>query len=170
MPERSENVWAPWRMDYIEGLSEGESPPACFLCHYHDHPDDASQHVIWRSARSLTLLNRFPYTTGHLLVAPTAHRARLDELDAETLQELTARLRDGMRLLDRVLKPHGYNVGMNLGRCAGAGLPDHLHWHIVPRWGGDTNFMSVVGGARVIPQDLDTTYANCLKAAAELGV
>ncbi len=157
-------------MDYIEGLSAPGDAPACFLCHYHAHADqDAAQHIIWRSERTLTLLNRFPYTTGHLLIAPTAHLARLDALDAETLHELTTRLRDGMRMLDRALNPQGYNVGMNLGRCAGAGLPDHLHWHIVPRWGGDTNFMTAVGGARVIPQDLDATYANCLKAAAEIG-
>ncbi|MFO0837603.1 MAG: HIT domain-containing protein [Phycisphaerae bacterium] len=169
MPEFSKNVWAPWRMEYIEGLGEPDS--GCFLCRYlAAAADDAKNHVLWRSPHSLVLLNRFPYTNGHLLIAPAQHVATLDKLPEEVLLELSARLRDAMRILDDALGPQGYNVGMNLGRCAGAGLPDHLHWHIVPRWSGDTNFVPVIGDVRVMPQSLERTAERCRAAMQRLGL
>ncbi|MFN0135890.1 MAG: HIT family protein, partial [Phycisphaerae bacterium] len=136
MPEQNQNLWAPWRMQYIEQLG-GNQPGGCFLCRYAAAPsDDHANHVLWRSEHTLTLLNRFPYTTGHLLIAPTAHVAAFETLPEAVLLELALRVRDAKRVLDHALQPQGYNIGVNLGRCAGAGLPDHVHWHIVPRWNG----------------------------------
>ncbi len=169
MPERNENVWAPWRMEYIRQACEPE--PGCFLCAYAGMPDaDAAHYVLWRSAAVLVLLNRYPYTNGHLLVAPQAHVGALDALDEAVLCEMTRRLRDAVRVLREVVQAEGFNIGMNLGRCAGAGLPDHVHWHVVPRWSADTNFMSVVGNARVIPQSLDDVYDQLRRKATELGL
>ena len=171
MAETNKNVWAPWRMEYIEQLGDRDGDDGCFLCRYRDNPaDDRKNHVLWRSEHVLVLLNRFPYTNGHLLVAPTAHEGDLEALPDDVLIETVLRLRDAKRVLQQVLYAHGYNIGMNLGRCAGAGLPDHVHWHIVPRWNGDTNFMAVTGGVRIIPQSLDAVDARFRAAAAELGL
>lgn len=169
MSESERNLWAPWRMEYIAGLSDDAA--GCFLCRDRDAPDKDREHlVLWRSPRTLVLLNRFPYTGGHLLVAPTQHTADLEQLDRDSLQELTFRLRDAKRVLAAAVGAQGFNIGMNLGQCAGAGLPDHLHWHIVPRWSGDTNFMSVVGDARVIPVSLERVYERFLSVAREMGL
>lgn len=171
MGETNDNVWAPWRMEYIAGLDDERRDGGCFLCQYRDTPeDDQRNHVLWRSERTLTLLNRFPYTTGHLLLAPTAHCAEPEELSDEVLVELTLRIRDAKRVLQEALSAEGFNIGMNLGRCAGAGLPNHIHWHIVPRWGGDTNFMAVTGQVRVIPETLQAVYEKFQAAAAEAGL
>lgn len=169
MPEQSKNVWSPWRMEYIEGL--GGEGGGCFLCEYRDDPaSDSANHVVWRSDRCLVLLNRFPYTGGHLLVAPTQHVAQPENLDEATLSELTLRMRDAKRVLEHALGADGFNFGLNLGRCAGAGLPEHMHWHVVPRWGGDTNYMAVTGDVRVIPVALQTVYEKFLASARELGL
>jgi len=171
MAESNRNVWAPWRMEYIVSVGGGEGEAGCFLCRYAAEPQaDAANHVVLRTPRTLVLLNRFPYTNGHLMIAPLVHVADPAELGEDVLIELALRLRDAKRLLDQALSPQGYNIGMNLGRCAGAGLPEHLHWHVVPRWGGDTNYMSVVGDTRVIPQALEGTYAQLCQAAARLGL
>ena len=171
MGETSENVWAPWRMEYIAGLEEQRDKGGCFLCRYRDTPeDDGRNHVLWRSERTLTVLNRFPYTNGHLLLAPTAHCSQPEELSDQVLVELTLRIRDAKRVLQRALSAQGFNIGMNLGRCAGAGLPDHVHWHIVPRWDGDTNFMAVTGQVRVIPETLQAVAERFRAAAAEAGL
>ncbi len=170
MPEFNENLAVPWRMKYLESLrAGGGTSPGCFLCRYAAAPDeDATNFVLWRTPRTLTLLNGFPYTNGHLLIAPTAHTAQLESLPPETLSELSQRLVDAKRVLDEMLHPEGYNLGMNLGPCAGAGLPDHIHWHIVPRWGGDTNFMAVVGDVRMLPQTHDVVWERFHAAAAKL--
>ncbi len=174
MPERSRNVWAPWRMAYIEQLGDddgGDCGGGCFLCDYREDPgSDAVHHVLWRTATTMVLLNRFPYTGGHLLVAPLEHVPEPDELPDEIVCDLARQLRDAKRVLTAAFRADGYNLGMNLGRCAGAGLPGHMHWHIVPRWGGDTNFMSVTGDARVIPISLDAVYERLQAARADLGV
>ncbi|NLG42032.1 MAG: HIT domain-containing protein [Phycisphaerae bacterium] len=170
MAEFNRDVWAPWRMQYIESLSERDAG-GCFLCRHVATPqDDGKNHVLWRSPKSLVVLNRYPYNTGHLLVAPTEHRAELEDLSDEVLCEMVWRIRDATRVLQRTMHPQGFNIGMNLGRCAGAGVPDHLHWHIVPRWGGDTNFMPVIADVKVIPEALDRTYEKLLQAARELGL
>ncbi len=158
-------------MEYIDSIPSADADQQCFLCHYREHPaEDESNHVIWRSPTWMILLNRFPYTSGHLLIAPTRHGGKLEDLPDCEWAELCHRLRDARRILQTALEPPGFNIGMNLGRCAGAGLPDHLHWHVVPRWGGDTNFLPVLGDIRVIPQTLQRVYELCLAARARLGL
>ncbi|MGE0478956.1 MAG: HIT domain-containing protein [Phycisphaerae bacterium] len=170
MAEFQENLWAPWRMQYISGLRE-DAADGCFLCQYHAAPArDAEQLVVWRTANVLVLLNRFPYSSGHLLVAPTAHVSEPEMLSDEVLCELSRQTRDAKRVVQAALGAQGFNIGMNLGRCAGAGLPEHMHWHIVPRWSGDTNVMSVVGAVRVIPDSLENIHAKLRTTAAALGV
>ena len=165
--ERNRNIWAPWRIEYINELSDEGN--GCFLCRYRDQPQkDAENLVLWRGQRCLAVLNRFPYTGGHSMVAPLAHVGGLGDLDAPAMLEMMCMLRDLQSALERTVHAQGFNVGINIGRCAGAGLPGHLHVHIVPRWNGDTNFMAVLGGARVIPQSLDLLYAALKKASAEL--
>ncbi|MCH8805093.1 MAG: HIT domain-containing protein [Planctomycetes bacterium] len=169
MSEFQKGIWAPWRMEYIEQLAD--KPDGCFLCRYRDAPgDDANNHVLWRSERTLTLLNRFPYSNGHVLVAPTAHVAEPEDLPDEDSCELMRVLCDAKRVLQIAVEAHGFNIGINLGRCAGAGLPGHLHWHVVPRWNGDTNFMPVLAGDKVIPQALEQMQARFASAAADLGL
>ena len=146
------NLWAPWRIEYIQGLNESSD---CFICHnLESSQDDDKNYVLWRSNRSIVILNRFPYNNGHLLIAPSRHIPNLHTASDEELLELTKLIRESQRVLSLAIKPHGFNVGMNLGRCAGAGLPDHFHIHIVPRWNGDTNFMTVCGDTDVISQSL----------------
>src|SRR6476660_8005641 len=112
---------------------------------------DRANLIAWRTPLSVVVLNRFPYNNGHLLIAPRAHKARLDELTAEELLEVMETLRQSVGLLEELMHPDGFNIGLNLGAVAGAGLPGHLHWHVVPRWAGDTNVMPVLAGLRVIP-------------------
>ena len=160
----TENLWAPWRMKYINDLS---NPQDCFLCRYcDDPPHDQDNLVLWRNSLALTCLNRFPYTNGHLLIAPAAHKADLAQLTDQEMLELMRMLTKAQQALARAIKPQGFNIGINFGRCAGAGLPGHLHFHLVPRWEGDTNFMAITGQVRVIPQDLTESY-QLIKAATE---
>lgn len=147
------SLHAPWRMDYIRTLDKSDSGE-CFLCAAANCANE--QHcerlVLWTTPLSVVLINRYPYTNGHLLVAPRRHVAELDELTSEEMLDLQKQTSEAVILLKRAISPQGFNIGINLGRCAGAGLPGHLHQHIVPRWAGDTNFMSVIGDVRVVPQ------------------
>lgn len=171
MGETNHNLWAPWRMEYIAGLHNDGTDDGCFLCTYWAEPArDGERYVIWRRGGCMVVLNRYPYTNGHLLIAPGQHTADLGDLTTENLTEMMALTRDAQRLLGEVNRAEGFNVGMNFGRCAGAGVPDHLHLHVVPRWNGDTNFMSVLGDARVVPQSLDALYARLADAAPRLGL
>ena len=170
MSEFAHNIWAPWRMEYIARLDAADAG-SCFLCRYREAPaDDAANLVLWRSPQSLVVLNRFPYNNGHLLIAPAVHEADPGNLDAAVQLELLQRICDAKRVLATALNAQGFNIGMNLGRCAGAGLPEHLHWHIVPRWNGDTNFMPVLGDVRVIPEALNRVHELFLAEAARLGL
>jgi ATP adenylyltransferase len=182
MDEFRENLWAPWRMEYIQSLAgmKSHGPDAargCFLCDYRDRPEeDGAHHVLWRTADApdrcgmMVVMNRFPYTNGHLLIAPLRHKPELDDFSQEELSDLMRHTRDAKRLLGRVVGAQGFNIGINFGLCAGAGLPDHLHIHLVPRWNGDTNFMAVIGDVRVIPESLDRQYEKLREAAAEMGL
>ena len=148
-------------MKYIKGHRDGAP---CFLCAALRSRKDASNHVVARGPTCFAILNRFPYANGHLMVAPNAHRGSLVELtDAEMLEmmDLTRRMQ---KTIDRAFRPHGYNLGMNLGRVAGAGLLGHVHLHVVPRWNGDTNFMPVTGGTKVMPMTLAGVYKALRKA------
>jgi ATP adenylyltransferase len=159
-----ERLWAPWRMMYIRGLDKSDG---CFLCAAgRDSARDEENFVVWRGQEAFCIMNRFPYNNGHLLVAPYCHEATLSALTCQTRAALIEGLTAMQKLLERVLTPDGFNVGINLGRVAGAGVADHLHLHIVPRWDGDTNFMPVISDTKVVPQALSDLYAK-LKAAAE---
>ncbi len=168
-----DRLWAPWRSQYIresasaDPLLASETAPACFLCHGLASADDRENLLVWRRLHSAVFLNKYPYNNGHLLVCPLVHRGRLGELSGPALTEPLETVQLVVEVLDRILHPHGYNVGLNLGRAAGAGLPGHLHWHIVPRWDGDTNFMPVLGGAKVIVESLDEFYDRLISALAE---
>ena len=162
--ERS-NLWAPWRIPYIRGIEKNEE---CFLCHHYAHPEqDAENLVLWRTGKSIVALNRFPYNNGHLLVSPARHIAELGEASDEEMLELMKLVRESQRALSLAIQPHGFNVGLNFGRCAGAGLPGHLHIHVVPRWDGDTNFMSVCSDTRIVSQSLHDSLAELKKVSAE---
>ena len=179
MNVKYEQLWAPWRLAYIAGDQQQEKPPAtlisggdpdCFLCQAAVSDDHRQRLVVQQREHSLTVLNRYPYNNGHLLVAPKRHIARLDELDAAEQLEVARTIAEMIGLLERTIRAEGFNVGVNLGRVAGAGLPGHVHWHIVPRWNGDTNFMPTLGGTRVIPQSLDALWEALTDALGRGGV
>ncbi len=162
-----ERIWAPWRLEFIKGgapepeelvgLPPG-ADPNCFLCRAVPEGDDHRRLVVERTDLAVTVLNRYPYNNGHLLVAPRRHVGRLDGLTEAEQLELVATITRMTGKLEALLDAEAFNVGVNLGVAAGAGLPGHLHWHIVPRWNGDTSFMPTIAGARVIPQSLDALW------------
>jgi ATP adenylyltransferase len=162
-----DHLWAPWRMAYIASAKPPSSDDPCFICHGLAAHDDRRHLFVQRTTLSAVLLNRFPYNNGHLLVAPRAHKGTLGELNSEELLETMESLRRMIRVLDGLMHPDGYNIGLNHGRVAGAGLPGHLHWHLVPRWQGDTNFMPVVADVKVMAQSLDTLYDLLVKDLSE---
>ncbi len=165
MAEQSNNLWAPWRMEYIRSFSDEAKEEGCFLCRYFEQTDrDRDNHVIWRGQSAFVVMNRFPYTNGHLLVALADHKGDLTDLTDDEMMEMSRLTRHSVRVLRERVNPDGFNVGYNIGRCAGAGLPGHLHLHVVPRWSGDTNFMPVIGDVRVMPDALDTLYAELMAA------
>ncbi len=171
MPDVNANLWAPWRMEYIRSLGDEVAEEGCFLCRYWEQPQsDRENHVVWRTDSAFVVMNRFPYTNGHLLIAHAGHKADFNDLAEDELTEISRLIRDGVNLLRLTVKAQGFNVGYNLGRCAGAGLPDHLHVHVVPRWSGDTNFMAVIGESRVVPDSLDALYAELRKNLAAVGI
>ena len=158
------HLWAPWRIKYVQGLDKSSD---CFICHNLQNPQDDSKNlVLWRTEKSVVILNRFPYNNGHLLIAPVRHIGELDKVSEEEMLEMFKVVRESQKALSLALKPHGFNVGMNLGRCSGAGLPGHLHIHVVPRWDGDTNFMHVCSDTDVISQSL-TELFELLKQISE---
>ena len=154
-----EQLWAPWRIGYILR----EKADGCFLCRNPQDADDAKNHILIRSKTCFALMNAYPYNAGHLMVAPYKHTGELDDLTEQELADLMVLTRRCKNLLTRALKPDGFNVGINLGLVAGAGILDHVHIHIVPRWNGDTNFMTVTANVRVVPQALDDMYATLLR-------
>jgi ATP adenylyltransferase len=151
-------LWAPWRLSYIKTSPRPEEH-ACFLCRYRDLDDDRENLVVSRTDRMMVVLNRFPYNNGHLLIAPLAHKGQFDELSEEEMLDSQREIDKYLKILRKSMNPDGFNIGLNLGRVAGAGLPGHLHWHIVPRWNGDTNFMPVIADTKVIPQSLQALYS-----------
>jgi ATP adenylyltransferase len=156
-------LWAPWRLEYIEG----PKPHGCFLCTAAMATDDEATLVVCRFRRSFVILNRFPYNAGHVMVVPKAHRARIADLDDGDALELLRLVDRTIEVMDRVFRAEGYNVGLNLGRAAGAGVEDHVHVHVVPRWAGDTNFMPVLDDVKVMPEHLQTTRRRLARGFAE---
>lgn len=160
MPEHAEGashdiLWAPWRLNYV---ARADPEDGCFLCRALASDDDAGSLLLERRERCFSILNRYPYNNGHLLVATNEHKGELAAMDDEELGDLMCLTRDAQELVRRAISPHGFNIGINLGRCAGAGVPGHLHVHIVPRWNGDTNFMPVTANTKVIVQSLEALY------------
>jgi ATP adenylyltransferase len=153
-----DHLWAPWRLSYVATAKPPTGDDPCFLCTGLADDNDRAHLIALRTPLSVVVLNRYPYNNGHLLVAPRQHKGRLDELTSEELLETMETLRRMVGVLDDLMHPNGYNIGLNLGHAAGAGLPGHLHWHIVPRWHGDTNFMPVLANVKVIVQSLDALY------------
>lgn len=162
-------LFAPWRMEYIRSL-EKPRDEGCFLCAAAE-ADEAQRRaclVLWSTPSTVVVMNRYPYINGHLLVAPRAHKADLEELTPEEHLDLSLQTAECARLLRRAVSAQGFNVGINVGRCAGAGVPGHLHQHIVPRWGGDVNFMAIVGEVRIIPQAISQLYEELQRVRGEL--
>lgn len=151
-----DRLWSPWRMQYIQAATE--EPGGCIFCDLPGKGDDAAVLILARGDHAFAVLNSFPYNPGHVMVAPFRHTGELEGLREEELADVDALVKRSVRALREEMEPHGFNVGMNLGRVAGAGIPDHLHTHVVPRWNGDTNFMPVVGETRVLPELLEETY------------
>ena len=154
-------LFTPWRFVYVADAAKDDR---CIFCDLLAANDDAKSLIVLRGERNFIVLNRFPYTSGHVMIVPYAHIADLSACDPATLSEMMQLARRVQIALSSAYKPDGYNLGMNLGRCAGAGVTGHLHLHVLPRWAGDTNFMTVTGETRVHPEDLSTTYEK-LRAA-----
>jgi ATP adenylyltransferase len=145
-------------MEYIEAAKDEPGQAGCIFCDLPAGGDDERALVLLRAERGFILLNRFPYNPGHLMVAPFRHTGDFEELKPDEVAEIHELVRRAVAALREEMAPHGFNLGMNLGRVAGAGIPDHLHWHVVPRWNGDSNFMPVVGQTKVLPELLEETY------------
>ncbi len=162
----AEILWAPWRMTYIERPSTGK-PGTDIFADLPAENDDTKNLILYRGEVAFVILNAYPYANGHLMIAPYRQIADITELHDDELLEINQLLAKGVRWIRAAINPEAFNIGVNMGRAAGAGIPNHIHWHIVPRWNGDTGFMSTIGDVRVIPEALDQTYAK-LKRAVEL--
>lgn len=160
-----DRLWAPWRSSYVTGAIEPD--PGCIFCQKLNDTRDAENYVLARTERCFVILNLYPYNNGHLLVAPRRHVGDILDLTGEEMRELMEVTAWMVRLERRAMRPHGFNVGINLGRVAGAGIPGHFHIHIVPRWDGDTSFMPVLGDVKVISEALEDTYRKLKRAMEE---
>lgn len=154
-----ERLWAPWRGEYVSGLRGGEEEGGCLFCELQKQ-DDEEALILARSEHSFAVLNRYPYNSGHLMVAPLRHVGELEDVKDDESLDMQRLLQRCIRALKEEMGPDGFNLGMNLGRVAGAGVPDHLHWHVVPRWNGDTNFMPTIAEAKVLPERLEETLGK----------
>jgi ATP adenylyltransferase len=162
-----ESLYAPWRLDYIKTVSDG--PKECFLCEAAKNPErDAANFVLARTPHCLLILNKYPYVNGHLLAAPYRHAPTPLECTAEERANMLELLVLGEQALSLAMNPQGFNIGFNIGKCAGAGVPGHIHGHIVPRWNGDINFMTILGNVRVIPQAIEQAYAQLKEAVGKV--
>ena len=152
-----EILFAPWRLEYVSKADDRDRSE-CIFCDAFASKDDHATLTLRRDPKSFALLNLYPYTTGHAMVAPIHHCSEISDVDDETLSEMMRSAQDLMKAMREIYRPHGFNVGFNVGEAAGAGIEEHLHLHVVARWRGDSNMMTVVGGTRVVPEDLDRTY------------
>ena len=154
MPEQ--RLWAPWRLEYIKG----PKPEDCIFCSAVASDDDAASYVVARGEHCVVMLNAYPYNNGHVMVSPYAHLPTIEELDDPTLLELMHLTRRSLEAIGEAYSPEGFNIGINHGKVAGAGVEGHVHQHVVPRWAADTNFMPVIGDTRVLPQSLEDSHAT----------
>jgi ATP adenylyltransferase len=157
-------IWAPWRLAYVSDAAK-DKEEECIFCAKPAQDDDEGNLIVHRGDRAFVILNLYPYTNGHLMVAPYEHIGAIQEIPAETTAEMMALAQTGIRRLEDVYSPHGYNVGFNQGRIAGAGVEHHIHMHVVPRWSGDNNFMPVIADTKVMPQTIEQSY-SALKGAS----
>lgn len=155
------NIWAPWRVTYIKNAYEKE---ACFLCEAFNGSSEEEKHIVCRGKQCFCILNKYPYNSGHLMVVPNRHVADITELADSELLEIMKMAGKMQKHLSSLMKPDGFNIGINLGKSAGAGLPGHIHLHIVPRWNGDTNFMPVFSDVKIISQSLEYIAAELKKS------
>jgi len=161
-----DHIWTPWRMEYIQEHNEDK---ACIFCSAAKGEDDRENLVFYRGKHVFMILNRYPYTSGHVMCVPYAHKPRLRDITQETRGEMMELVNKAVEVLQQVYTPEGFNIGLNLGEVAGAGVAEHLHMHIVPRWTGDTSFMSAVGNTRVLPESLPDTYKRVIEAWEAFG-
>ena len=158
-----ERLWAPWRLEYIRGPKDGE----CIFCRAVESDDDERHYVVFRGDRCLVMLNAYPYNSGHLMIAPFVHEPTIEPLDSATTAEMMDLAKRSAQVLHGAYRPDGFNYGINQGSVAGAGIEDHVHMHVVPRWGGDTNFMPVIGDTKVLPQTLAESWRELKEAFAK---
>lgn len=154
-----EVIWAPWRIGFVTGKKE----EGCFICRKLNEDKDKENYILERTRHCLVIMNIYPYNNGHIMIAPKKHIGNLEDLTEDEANEMMGLLVRWVRILKRAYNPAGFNGGINLGKAAGAGLEDHLHFHLVPRWNGDTNFMPVIGEIKIMPESLDAGYDNLRK-------
>ena len=160
----SKQIWAPWRIKYILK----DKPDGCIFCEKLNEDDDEKNYIIERGTNSFSILNLYPYNNGHIMVVPNKHTSGIDDLDDNTLSEMMNLVKRSIKSLKNSLQPEGFNVGANIGKIAGAGIEDHVHIHIVPRWSADTNFMPILSNTDVIPEGLDETYNKIKKSLGDI--
>jgi ATP adenylyltransferase len=163
----AERLWAPWRLEYIEKGTDGPGNQGCIFVELPKQEDDRKNLILYRGKTTFVMLNAYPYTNGHLMVAPYKHTAEMSDLSDDELLEINQFVAKSLEWIKKAYGPEGFNIGVNLGKVAGAGIPDHIHWHIVPRWAGDTNFMTTVGDVRVLPQSLDESWERLRRVIDE---
>jgi ATP adenylyltransferase len=161
-----ENLWAPWRMAFID--QQTPATPGCIFCTQPAAHEDEKYHILYRGELCFMMLNLYPYNNGHLMVAPYKHTGAFHELSAETLAEMMAQAQLAVKAIRLAMQPDGFNMGINMGHIAGAGFADHIHYHVVPRWSGDTNFMPVLADTKVMPEHLDTVYQKLRTAIGQV--
>ena len=161
-----EFIWSPWRYDYL--ASGGKRPPSCIFCVGEDSSRDAGRLIVFRGDQNFIILNLFPYTSGHLMIAPYEHLDSITDAKATQTSEMMELAKRALAALQKLYRPEGFNLGMNLGTCAGAGVKEHFHLHVVPRWTGDANFMSITGETRILPEELSITYERLTHALASM--
>lgn len=160
-----EHLWSPWRMEYI---MQHESDKSCIFCDALAQDDNDINLIVARGERCFSMMNRYPYTSGHIMIVPNAHQPSLELLDPATRSEMMEMVSHGIEVLRQIYQPEGFNVGVNIGAAAGAGVVDHVHMHVVPRWAGDTNFMSALAATRVLPESLEDTYRRLREGWAKV--
>jgi ATP adenylyltransferase len=161
-----DRLWAPWRMNYIRQANEVEDEE-CFICKAIEHTSDRNNLVVAEFSHVIILLNKYPYNNGHIMIAPKKHLSNIKDMDNEIKLELMNCISISTNILEQVLNAEGFNIGINMGRVAGAGVPDHLHIHIVPRWNGDTNYMPIISDTKIISQSIEEAYTILKKAFTE---
>jgi ATP adenylyltransferase len=163
-----DHLWSPWRMTYLRRSQEQTGGAGCIFCDKPAQDRDAENLIVHRGEKAFVILNLYPYNNGHLMIVPYAHAASLEQLDTPTLTEIMLLTNQSLAALRAVYNPHAFNLGVNIGAAAGAGIAEHVHQHVVPRWAGDSNYMSTVAETRVIPEDLQETYQRVREAWPKL--